>query len=89
MPVWTGTRAYEIESGQLVGVHCTPEACDLNYCPIHAPSHHRLANAPRRWDPVMGVMSRVCEHEKMHPDPDDDPQQRLCFCSCRCCEWRR
>lgn len=39
-------------------------------CPLHAPSHHPLRDAPLLWRADVGVFERVCAHGVGHPDPD-------------------
>jgi hypothetical protein len=45
-------------------------------CPVHWPTDHPLADAPKWWDPLEGIMMRTCMHGVEHPDPDDQ-QVRL------------
>lgn len=40
-------------------------------CPVHWPSDHPLVDAPLWWVGDIGVMMRLCPHNTLHPDPDD------------------
>lgn len=39
-------------------------------CPVHAPSHHPLRNAPLYRVPELQLMMRRCVHDSQYPDPD-------------------
>lgn len=45
-------------------------------CPVHWPSDHPQAGWPLGWLEDVGVMTRLCRHDRHHPDPDDQ-QVRL------------
>lgn len=51
-------------------VRCRPP------CPIHWPSLHPLVAEPISWDGGEGIIRRICRHQILHPDPDDQ-QVRL------------
>lgn len=55
----------------LTGIH--PEgSCYLEHCAIHNPSDHPLKDAPMEWwGERIRHLTRVCEHDFYHPDPDD------------------
>lgn len=40
-------------------------------CPVHAPSDHRLNEAPLIWRADRRMFERMCSHGTGHPDPDD------------------
>lgn len=83
---WTGTRPYELESGQVIGVHADAADCFNWTCAIHAGNAHPLASAPRYWEPRAEMIFRICPHGQHHPDRDTYPRS-LCFCDCDCCAW--
>ncbi|WP_162891351.1 hypothetical protein [Aeromicrobium sp. A1-2] len=59
-----------VANGVLHSVH--PEsACSGRHCWVHRPSQHPLAHAPVYWDSDSGRAFRVCDHDQLHPDPDD------------------
>ena len=58
-----------LQDGRLLQVHNQSDCYGPNCC-IHNPSDHPLRNAPLTWYPGVGMM-RVCEHDYIHPDPDD------------------
>lgn len=45
--------------------------CQGQTCCIHNPSDHHMSGWDQQWDPQAEVMYRICEHESLHPDPDD------------------
>jgi len=58
------------ETGQrILNVHRAGD-CSGGNCPIHNPSEHYLADAPRHYVGDKQLMERVCEHGVHHPDPD-------------------
>lgn len=73
------TRADAVEmqvDGHKMMVRVHPPSRCRAPCPIHYPSDHPLAGAPMWWDPLEGIMMRICPHDLDHPDPDDQ-QVRL------------
>jgi len=83
---WTGTYPYELESGQVIGVHSSPADCFNGTCAIHAGKPHSLSLAPRFWDPDTDAIFRICAHGGTHPDLDTRPGA-LCWCACDCCAY--
>lgn len=67
--LWTGPG-----SGDLLRVH--PPARCRPACPVHWPSDHPQAEWPLGWRADIGIITRLCPHDKHHPDPDDQ-QVRL------------
>jgi len=53
----------------LVNVH-SKKVCKGEYCCIHNPSNHHMADWPQVWRADRGIMERICEHGVGHPDPD-------------------
>lgn len=53
----------------LTNVH-SKKACKGEYCCIHNPSNHHMADWPQVWRADRGIMERVCEHGVGHPDFD-------------------
>lgn len=51
--------------------------CAGEYCSIHNPSEHPLADAPLHWRADRRLMERICDHGVGHPDPDDLAHRRL------------
>lgn len=82
--IWRGTHPYELESGQVIGVHSSASDCFNWLCPVHGGRPHPLTQAPRFWDPVDDRVLRICPHGQRHPDLDTHPRS-LCFCHCDCC----
>lgn len=58
------------DTGQTLYVH--PWMACIGPCPVHNPSQHPLARAPRYWRGDRGIMERICDHGVGHPDPDDE-----------------
>lgn len=54
----------------LLRTHPT-SACNGDVCCVHNPSDHHMVNWPQQWDPRGHMMHRLCEHDLVHPDPDD------------------
>lgn len=54
----------------LVNVH-TAEECAGQWCCIHKPSRHHMADWPHEWANSNKTMWRICPHQDYHPDPDD------------------
>lgn len=47
------------------------DVCDSDEaCTVHRPSDHHMREWPMVLEPRYGIVSRVCEHGKNHPDPD-------------------
>lgn len=59
----------EMGDGTLMRVHRLGN-CFGQFCCIHKPSDHPLANAPMIWNEKYRVMLRLCPHQELHPDPD-------------------
>lgn len=70
--LWSRTPG--VEEPELIRVH-SPVRCRPP-CPVHWPSEHPLAAAAMHWDAEQGIIQRICDHELLHPDPDDQ-QVRL------------
>lgn len=53
--------------------------CERGYspCTIHRQTAHRMQTWPQLWDPTISIVSRLCEHNVAHPDPDDLLVRRL------------
>lgn len=51
--------------------------CAGEYCSVHNPSEHPLADAPLHWRADRRLMERICVHGVGHPDPDDLAYRRL------------
>lgn len=45
--------------------------CKGRHCVIHNPSDHHMRDLPLIWDAQETQMMRLCEHDLVHPDPDD------------------
>jgi hypothetical protein len=58
------------ETGQRIANVHPRDKCSGGNCPIHNPSEHYLAEAPRHWVGSKMLMERICEHGVHHPDPD-------------------
>lgn len=70
-----------MESNTLVGgikikTHAK-EKCIGYWCCIHNQSPHHMRSWEQHWDEYDLVMYRICEHEIMHPDPDDPSEFRV------------
>lgn len=66
-----GYRVWMDDTGQkLSGVHSRYD-CLGRPCVIHRPSDHYMSTWPRRWNPEIRRMDRLCVHGHEHPDPDD------------------
>ena len=46
-------------------------ACQGEACCVHNPSDHHMASWDMFWDSRYSIMMRVCDHDVVHPDPDD------------------
>lgn len=59
-----------MDSNGVVIRHHPRTDCDSHHapCPFHAPSDHRMVDWPRTI--LNGLILRVCEHMRSHPDPD-------------------
>jgi len=53
----------------LINVH-SKKACKGEYCCIHNPSKHHMADWPQNWREDRRIMERICEHGIGHIDPD-------------------
>lgn len=78
-----------LHDGRVMSVHGA-DVCASQSCPVHRPSDHVLNTAPLVWHPVARMMLRRCEHDELHPDPDDLkvltwPQEAVHPCD-GCCE---
>ena len=49
----------------------TETVCEGQVCCVHNPSDHHMASWDQFWDARFGIMMRVCDHDIVHPDPDD------------------
>jgi hypothetical protein len=47
-------------------------SCQGQHCSLHNPSDHPLSHAPAHWNSKRAAVERICEHGKLHNDPDDD-----------------
>jgi hypothetical protein len=45
--------------------------CEGQVCCVHNPSDHHMVTWDQEWDPRAEMMNRVCDHDHVHPDPDD------------------
>jgi hypothetical protein len=73
----------------LIRVHPELACAGIDYCSIHRPSDHHMATWPQVWRPLLGIVTRLCEHDQQHPDPDDLHARRFagrCDCHCSCCK---
>jgi hypothetical protein len=70
----------------LINVH-SKKVCKGEYCCIHNPSSHHMADWPQVWRRDRAIMERTCEHGVGHPDPDqvmeDDCWVHGCDGCCR------
>lgn len=46
-------------------------ACEGQVCCVHNPSDHHMVSWDQEWNIRLHLMQRVCEHDVLHPDPDD------------------
>ncbi len=58
-----------LHDGTTLTIH-GPQRCSGPNCCFHNPSDHPLNDRPLTWTPMFNLMSRVCEHDEPHPDPD-------------------
>lgn len=80
---WLHGRAKEPEAsywvllgGEKIYNPHSPEQCKGEYCCLHNPSDHPLADCPQHWRSDRRIMERRCEHGTWHPDPDDVAYQK-------------
>lgn len=45
--------------------------CAGSGCAIHHPSSHHMVKMSQNYNNAKGFMTRICEHDHWHPDPDD------------------
>ena len=79
-----------LHDGTVLETH-GPTRCVGGFCSIHCPSVHPLNRAPLVWSRGTNLMLRVCDHGKLHPDPDSvralsRGTVRHDCCEERCCE---
>lgn len=55
---------------RLVNVH-DPADCWGQRCAIHRTTDHHMKDWPQHFGQVSKIMYRICEHDVLHPDPDD------------------
>jgi hypothetical protein len=68
----------------LINVH-SKKVCKGEYCCVHNPSNHHMADWEQVWREDRRMMERICpEHSCGHPDPDDPSADRTHGC-CGCC----
>ena len=61
---------YRVSNGVIRNVH-SPSVCAGEFCCIHNPSNHHMAEWPQAWREDRYLMERICPHGIGHPDPDD------------------
>ena len=64
---------YDIVSlpGNLILRTHAATVCAGEICCIHNPSDHHMSGWDQEWQPRLQMMMRVCDHDQVHPDPDD------------------
>jgi len=60
----------QLADGSVAMVHKI-DACKGEFCAIHRPCDHPLRDAPFAWREGRLGLGRMCEHNVVHPDPDD------------------
>ncbi len=81
--------SHQLENSEIVLIRVHPSAaCHAERCTIHAMSDHRLRAYEQVWSG--GRMWRRCDHDVLHPDPDEYglgatlPLEHEC-CAATCC----
>lgn len=49
----------------------TENRCQGQVCCVHNPTDHHMVSWEQEWSPRQEMMYRICDHEMIHPDPDD------------------
>lgn len=65
----TGNEIIFTDGTHVVNVHPI-EKCAGQVCVVHNPSAHHMLTWKASWDNAFGLVTRECEHEYQHPDPD-------------------
>jgi len=58
------------KSDQELTTH-SEDRCMGDFCPVHNPSDHHMADWPQHYRGDLGITERICPHGIGHPDPDD------------------
>jgi hypothetical protein len=70
-PITGQLRDVNVYDGVVLETH-GPDICrNTSPCTIHSPSEHHMSHLSQVWSGMRQMMMRRCDHDVLHPDPDD------------------